>query len=101
MYCRWHGLQVPKTRSAKLPRDEPANILARLEQKNNQMKRRLDHFHAIQKARKHLKGKAQKRSIKSINEVTTFDDVKDISDFSDSSNDDFQKFLPTNIRRCC
>ena len=38
---------------------------------------------------------------KSINEVTALDDERDISDFSDSSNNDFQKFLPTNIRRCC
>ena len=29
------------------------------------------------------------------------DDKRDISDFSNSSNDDFQKFLTTNIRRCC
>ena len=101
VYCRWHGLRVPKARSAELPRDEPANILARLEQENNQMQRRLDRFHAIQKARKHLKGKAQERAMKSINEITALDDERDISDFSDSSNDDFQKFLPTNIRRCC
>ena len=101
MYCRWHGLRVPKARSAELPRDEPANILARLEQENNQIQRRLDHFHVIQKARKHLKGKAQERAIKSINEITALDDERDISDFSNSSNDDFQKFLPTNIRRCC
>ena len=101
MYCRWHGLRVPKVRSAELPRDEPANILARLEQENNQMIRSLDRFYAIQKARKHLKGKAQERVIKSINEITALDDERDISDFSDSSNDDFQKFLPTNIRRCC
>ena len=59
VYCQWHGLRVPKACSAELPRDEPANILARLEQENNQMQRRLDRFHAIQKARKHLKGKAQ------------------------------------------
>ena len=101
VYCRWHGLWVPKARSAKLPKDEPANLLACLEQENNQMQRRLDRFHAIQKARKHLKGKAQVWAIKSINEITTLDDERDISDFSDSSNDDFQKFLPTNIRRCC
>ena len=43
----------------------------------------------------------QEQTIKSINEVTMLDDEKDISDFSDSSNDDFQKFLLTNIRRCC
>ena len=59
VYCRQCGLRVPKARLAKLPRDEHANILARLEQENNQMQRQLDHFHAIQKARKHLKGKAQ------------------------------------------
>ena len=34
-------------------------------------------------------------------EVTALDDEKDISDFSNSSNDDFLKFLPTNIKRCC
>ena len=101
MYCRWHGLRVPKACSAELPRDESSNILTCLEQENNQMQRRLDRFHAIQKARKHLKWQAQQRAIKFINEVTTLDDEKDILDFSDSSNDDFQKFLPTNIRRCC
>ena len=62
-------LRVLKARLAKLPRDEPTNILARLEQENNQMQRQLDRFHAIQKARKHLKGKAQERAIKSINEI--------------------------------
>ena len=65
------------------------------------MQRQLDRFHAVEKARKHLSGKAQERAIKSINEIITFDDDKDILDFSDSSNDDFQKFLPTNIRHCC
>jgi len=29
--CQWHELRVPKARSAELPRDKPANILARLE----------------------------------------------------------------------
>ena len=101
VYCQWHGLRVPKACLAELPRDEPANILACLEKENNQMQRRLDRFHAIQKAKKHLKGKAQERAIKSINEVTMLDDERDISDFLDSSNDDFQKFLPSNIRRCC
>ena len=90
-----------KLSTIELPRDEPANILACLEQENNQIQRRLDRFHAIQKARKHLKGKVQERAIKSINEVTMLDYERDISDFSDSSNDDFQKFLYTNIRRCC
>ena len=101
VYCRWHELRVPKARLAELPRDEPTNILARLEWENDQMQRWLDRFHAIQKARKHLSGKAQEWAIKSINEITNLDDDKDISDFSDSSNDDFQKFLPTKIRRCC
>ena len=101
VYCRWHGLRFPMAHSVELPRNEPANIHARLERENNQMQRRLDCFHAIQKARKHLNGKAQERAMKSINEITALDDERDISDFSNSSNDDFQKFLPTNIRRCC
>ena len=96
-----HELQASKARSAELPRDESTNILACLEWENNQMQRQLNRFHAVQKARKHLSGKAQEWAIKSINEITTLDDDEDISDFSDSSNDDFQKFLPTNIRRCC
>ena len=101
VYCRWHRLRVPKVHSTELPRDEPANILVCLEQENNQMQRRLDRFHTIEKARKHLKGKAQEQAMKSINEIIALEDERDISDFSDSSNDDFQKFLPTNIRRCC
>ena len=101
VYCRWHGLRVPKACSVELLRDEPANILACLEQENNQMQRWFDRFHVIQKARKHLKVKVQKRAIKSINKGTALDDEKDISNFSNSSNDDFQKFLPTNIRRFC
>ena len=100
VYCRWHGLRVPKARSAELPRDEPTNILARLKRENNQIQRRLNRFHAVQKARKHLSGKAQEWTIKFINEITNLDDDKDISDFSDSRNDDFQKFLATKIRHC-
>ena len=65
------------------------------------MQRRLDYFQVVQKARKHLSGNAQERAIKSINEITNLDNHKDISDFSDSSNDDFKKFLPMKIRRCC
>ena len=87
-----------KLSTIELPRDEPANILACLEQENNQIQRRLDRFHAIQKARKHLKGKVQEQAIEAINEIIALDDERDISDFLDSSNDDFQKFLPTNIR---
>ena len=101
MYCRWHGLRVPKARLIELPRDKPTDILARLKWANNKMQRRLDRFRVVQKARKHLLGKAQEQAIKSINEITNLDDDKDISDFSNSSNDDFQKFLPTKIRRCC
>ena len=100
VYYWWHELRVPKARLAELPRDEPTNILARLEWEKDQMQMWLDRFHAIQKARKHLQGKAQEQTIKSINEITPLDADKNISNFSNSSNDDFQKFLPTKIRRC-
>ena len=59
VYCRWHGLRVPKARLAEIPRDELTNIHARLEWENNQMQRQLDRFHAVQTARKHLSGKVQ------------------------------------------
>ena len=58
-------------------------------------------FHAIQKVRKHLKGKAQERAIKSVDEITNLENDKEILDFLDSSNDYFQKFLPMNLRHCC
>ena len=78
--------QVPKLSSVELLKEKST---------------KLDHFHAIQKARKHLKGKAQKWAIKSTNEITNLDNDKDIIDFLDSSSNDFQKFLPTNIRCYC
>ena len=62
------------------------------------MQRWLHRFHAIQKAKKHFKGKAQEQAINSIHEITNLDDEKNILHFADSSNDDFQKFLPMNIR---
>ena len=37
VYCRWHGLRVPKAHSIELPREESKNVLARLERDNNQM----------------------------------------------------------------
>ena len=40
------------------------------------MQRRLDYFHVIQKARKHLKGKDQERAVKSINKITALDDER-------------------------
>jgi hypothetical protein len=101
-YCGGrHGLRVPKARSAELPREDSTMILDRLERENKQMQKRLDRYHAIQKARKHLKGKAQEQAIKSINEITNLDSDKELSDYSDSGNDDFQTFLPTSLRRCC
>jgi hypothetical protein len=34
VYCQWHGLHVPKARSAKLPRDNIANILDLIQREN-------------------------------------------------------------------
>ena len=101
MYCRWHGLRVPKAHSTELPREDSTVIFDRLERENKQIQRRLDCYHAIQKAIKHLKGKGQERVIKSINEITDLDSNKDLSNFSDSDNNDFQTYLPTSLRRCC
>ena len=95
VYCGGHNLRVLKARLAELPREDSTMILDRLERENKQMQKQLDRYHAIQKARKHLKGKAQEWAIKSINEITNLDSDKKLSDYSDSRNDDFQTFLPT------
>ena len=70
VYYGGYGLRVPKAHSAELPREDSTIILDRLERENKQMQKRLDRYHAIQKTRKHLKGKVQERAIKSINEIT-------------------------------
>ena len=101
VYCEGHGLRVLKARSAELPKEDSTMILDQLERENKQMQKQRDRYHAIQKARKHLKGKAQERAIKSINEITNLDSDKELSNYSDSGNDDFQTFLPTSLRRCC
>jgi hypothetical protein len=101
VYCGRHGLRVPKARSTELPREDSTMILDRLERENKQMQTRLDRYHAIQKARKLIKGKAQEWAIKSINEITNLDSNKELSDYSDSGNNDFQTFLPTSLRHCC
>ena len=90
VYCRWHELRVSKPHSAELPREDSMMILDQLEREIKQMQRRLDRYHVIQKARKHLKGKANERAIHSINEITNLNSDKELSDFSNSSNDDFQ-----------
>ena len=79
-----------KARSVELPREDSMMILDQLEREIKQMQRRLDCYHVIQKARKHLKGKANERAIHSINEITNLNSDKELSDFSNSSNDDFQ-----------
>jgi hypothetical protein len=95
VYYGGHDLRVPKARLAELPKEDSTMILDRLKREKKQMQKQLDRYHAIQKARKHLKGKAQERAIKSINEITNLDSDKKLSDYSDSRNDDFQTFLPT------
>ncbi len=93
VYCRWHGLRVPKARSAELPIENIAKILDLIERENNQMQQRLDHYHAIQKARKHLKGKGP---INSINEISNLASDNEISDFQIQAMMIFR-----NMRPCC
>jgi hypothetical protein len=96
VYCRWHGLRVPKARSAELPINNMAKILDLIERENNQMHQRLDRYHAIQKARKHLKGKGQDRAINSINEISNLASDNEISDFQIQAMMIFR-----NMRPCC
>ena len=50
MYCRWHGLRVPKARSAKLfnRRSPNSKVIKALEREIDQMQRRLDIYHFTQ-----------------------------------------------------
>ena len=96
VYFRWHGLHVPKARSAELPIDNIAKILDLIERENNQMQQRLDRYHAIQKARKHLKGKGQDHAINSINEISNLASDNEISDFQIQAMMIFR-----NMRPCC
>ncbi|GFY91160.1 hypothetical protein Acr_07g0013560 [Actinidia rufa] len=54
MNCRWHGLRVPKARSAKLFRRRSPNnkVIKALEREIDQMQRRLDRYHFTEYAKK-------------------------------------------------
>ena len=47
MYCRWHGLRVPKARSAKMwnRRSTTSKVMTALEHEIDQLQRRLDKYH--------------------------------------------------------
>ncbi|GFS36482.1 hypothetical protein Acr_00g0046200 [Actinidia rufa] len=54
MYCRWHGLRVPKARSATLfGRGSPnSQVIKALEREIDEMQRRLDRYHFTEYAKK-------------------------------------------------
>ena len=54
MYCRWHGLRVPKTRSTKVwasASPSTSKVIKALEREIEQMQRRLDRYHFTEHAK--------------------------------------------------
>lgn len=103
VYCRYHGLPVPKARSAELPRNTVQDIeivCSRLERENAQMQRRLDRYHAIQRAKHNLPNPSS--AVNNIVNDTSLMSDCELSDFSDDDDlDDFVSYLPNCLNRCC
>ena len=107
VFCRWHGLRVPRTRSADLvigPQANDASVLHRLQREVMQTERRLHRFHEIQAAKKHGIGK--QFNVQHILADPMLISDPDLSDFTESSDDDFQRYIPhclmhDGVPRCC
>ncbi|GMP50023.1 hypothetical protein CsSME_00016804 [Camellia sinensis var. sinensis] len=99
IYCRWHGLRVPRARSAELCRNKSCNdatVISRLQRENTQMQRRLDRFHYIKYAKKKSHFDCDNANTTIIEDLLLVSDP-DISDFSDDSDDDFVNYLPNSL----
>ena len=99
VYCRWHGLMVPKARSADIY--DPQNstnhneIIARLERENDQMQRRLDRLHAIDHAKiEHFD--PDYAEIQILEDPLLVSDTE-LSDYSDLSDDASDTFIPSSL----
>ena len=107
IYCRWHGLSVPKARSAEictdLTRDDPA-VIERLKLENAQMKRRLKRFHLLEYVKEEAVNVVE--TMATVIEDPDLMSDPEISDFSDDGDDELPKYLPNCLCRrgksiCC
>ncbi|GFZ07440.1 hypothetical protein Acr_19g0003770 [Actinidia rufa] len=98
MYCRWHGLRVPKARSATLfGRGSPnSQVIKALEREIDEMQRRLDRYHFTEYAKKECVDPTQR--IIEINVDPLLVSDPELSDFSEEEgDDDFVNYLPSSI----
>ncbi|GFS30575.1 pectin lyase-like superfamily protein [Actinidia rufa] len=98
MYCRWHGLRVPKARSATLfGRGSPnSQVIKALEREIDEMQRRLDRYHFTEYAKKECADPTQR--IIEINVDPLLVSDPELSDFSEEEGDDnFVNYLPSSI----
>ncbi|GFZ08616.1 hypothetical protein Acr_20g0004240 [Actinidia rufa] len=98
MYCRWHGLRVPKARSATLfGRGSPnSQVIKALEREIDEMQRRLDRYHFTEYAKKECADPTQR--IIEINVDPLLVSDPELSDFSEEEgDDDFVNYLPSSI----
>ncbi|GFY88500.1 hypothetical protein Acr_06g0004400 [Actinidia rufa] len=102
MYCRWHGLCVPKTQSAMLfSRGSPnSQVIKALECEIDEMQRRLDKYHFTEYAKKECVDPTQR--IIEINVDPLLVSDLELLDFSEEDgdsddDDDFVDYLSSSI----
>ncbi|GFZ15688.1 hypothetical protein Acr_25g0000970 [Actinidia rufa] len=98
MYCRWHGLRVPKARSATLfDRGSPnSQVIKALEREIDEMQQRLDKYHFTEYAKKECVDPTQRIIEINIDPLLVSD--LELSDFSkEEGDDDFVNYLPSSI----
>ncbi|GFZ11409.1 hypothetical protein Acr_22g0008070 [Actinidia rufa] len=98
LHCRWHGLRVPKARSATLfGRGSPnSQVIKALEREIDEMQRRLDRYHFTEYANKECADPTQR--IIEINVDPLLVSDPELSDFSEEEgDDDFVNYLPSSI----
>ncbi|KAA8547069.1 hypothetical protein F0562_003498 [Nyssa sinensis] len=95
VYCRWHGLRVPRARSANICVDkihDSVEVINRLKKENDQMQRCLDRFHAME----HVKNEQfhPKEAIIDVIEDELMVSDPELLDYTDDNDDDdFQKYF--------
>ena len=108
VYCRWHGLRVPKNRAANLLQNQyndTDQCTKQMLREIHQMNIRLRRIHMIEEQKKYYK--PADYAVESIMEDPDLASDYELSDYSDDDLDgDFQHYLPIRLMRdgksmCC
>lgn len=99
IYCRWHGLKVPKARSANMLQSryhDNDQTIHQLKREIRQMDKRLMRFHLIEHAKKWYD--YYDDMVQDIEEDPNYASDYELSDYTDEDNDiDFQHYLPGSL----